>query len=132
MRALSQHIARPGPEHWSGMKHIFRHMKGTVNYDLKYVASHQKDIMLNGFSDADWAGDTSTRKSRSGYLFRLGKSTISSKSKRQSIVALSLTEAEYVALCSAAQETVWLCRLLSSIELKQSTPVVLFKDNQAV
>ena len=81
--------------------------------------------MLNGFSDADWAGDTST----SG-LFRLGKSTISWKLKRQSIVTLSSTEAEYVALCCAAQETVWLHRLLSSIGFKQSTPTVLFENNQ--
>ena len=126
--ALSQHIARPCLEHWSEVKRVFRYIKGTVNYGLKYVASDQKDIMLNGFSDADWAGDTSTRKSTSGYLFRLGKSTISWKSKRQSIVALSSMEAEYVALCSAAQETVWLRRLLSSIGFKQSTPTVLYED----
>ena len=128
--ALSQHMARPGPEHWSGVKRVFRYIKGTVNYGLKYVASDQKDIMLNGFSDADWAGDTSTRKSTSGYLFRLGKSTISWKSTRQSIVALSSTEAEYVALCSAARETVWLRRLLSSIGFKQSFPTVLYEDSQ--
>ena len=84
----------------------FCYIKGTVNYCLKYVASDQKDITLNGISDADWAGDTSTGKSTSGYLFRLGKSTISWKLKHQSIVALSSTEAEYFALCSAAQETV--------------------------
>ena len=123
-------MARPGPEHWSGVKRVFRHIKGTVNYGLKYVASDQKDIMLNGFSDADWAGDTSTRKSTSGYLFRLGKSTISWKLKHQSIVALSSMEAEYVALCSSAQETVWLRYLLSSIGFKQSTTTVLYEDNQ--
>ena len=123
-------MARPGPEHWSGVKRVFRYIMGTVNYGLKYVASDQKDIMLHGFSDADWAGGTSTRKSTSGYLFRLGKSTISWKSKRQSIVALSSTEAEYVALCSAVQETVWLRRLLSSIGFKQSTPTVIYEDNQ--
>ena len=65
---LSQDMARPGPEHWSGLKRVFRYIKG-----LKYVASDQKDIMLNGLSDADWGGDTSARKSTSGYLFRLGK-----------------------------------------------------------
>ena len=87
--------------------------------------------MLNDFSDADWAGDTSTRKSTSGYLFRLGKSTVSWKSKCQSIVALSSIEAEYVALCSAVQETVWLRHLLSSIGFKQSTPTILYEDNQS-
>ena len=51
--AFSQHMARPGPEHWSGVKRVFRYIKGTVNYGLNDVASDQKDIMLNGFSDAD-------------------------------------------------------------------------------
>ena len=59
--AVGALMARPGPEHWSGVKRIFRYIKGTVNFGMKYVASDQKDIMLNGFSDADWAGDTSTR-----------------------------------------------------------------------
>ena len=81
-------------------------------------------------SDADWAGDINTRKSTSGYIFKLGSATISWKSKRQSVVALSSTEAEYVALCSATQEVVWLRRLLAGIGFVQEEATTLDEDNQ--
>ena len=72
----------------------------------------------------------STRKSTSGYVFRLGGATISWKSKRQTIVALSSTEAEYVALGLATQQVIWLRKLLASIDFKQSEATVLYEDNQ--
>ena len=75
--------------------------------------------------------DVSTKKSTSGYVFRLGGDTISWKSKRQPIVTLSSTETEYVALCSAAQETIWLRHLLSSIGFEQVSPATLHEDNQS-
>ena len=59
--ALSQHMAKPGLEHWSGVKRIFRYVKGTLTHGLKFVASD--DFKLYGYSDADWAGDVETRKS---------------------------------------------------------------------
>lgn len=85
---------------------------------------------LRGFADADWAGDVITRKSTSGYVFQIGNSTISWKSKRQSIVALSSTEAEYVSLCSATQEAVWLRVLLDGMGFKQANATTIFEDNQ--
>ena len=63
---------------------------------------------LRGYADADWAEDVTTRKSTSGYVFQIGNSTVSWSSKRQSVVALSSTEAEYVALSHATQEATWL------------------------
>ena len=82
------------------------------------------------FSDADWAGDVNTRRSTSGYICRIGGTTISWKSKRQSIVALLSTEAEYVALCSATQEIVWLRSLLAAMGLEQKEATKLHEDNQ--
>ena len=70
------------------------------------------------------------RKSTTGYVFQLGNVTISWKSKRRTVVALSSTEAEYVALCAAAQETVWLRHLLASIRFKQKDATVVHEDNQ--
>ena len=67
---------------------------------------------LRGFTDDDWAEDVMTRKSTSGYVFQIGTSTISWKSKLRSIVALSSTEAEYISLSSATQEAVWFLELL--------------------
>lgn len=60
----------------------------------------------------------------------LGNAVISWASKKQSVVALSTTEAEYIALCSASQETVWLRRLLESVRVRQVGPTTVFEDNQ--
>ena len=83
------------------MKRILRYLKGAGGYGLLYSASDQED--LHGFSDSDWAGDLEDRKSTSGYLFKLSGAPISWSSKKQTSVALSTAEAEYVALSSATQ-----------------------------
>ena len=127
---LSQFMTKPGPQHWQGIKRVLRYVKGTTNYGLYFDCSKNESFSLYGYSDADWAGDISTRKSTSGYSFTLGGAKISWKSKRQSIVALSTTEAEYVALCHAAQEVVWLRRLLASVNLVQAEPTKVHEDNQ--
>ena len=128
---LSQFMAKPGPQHWQGIKRVLRYVKGTTNYGLYFDCSKKESFSLYGYSDADWAGDISTRKSTSGYIYKLGGATISWKSKRQSIVTLSTTEAECVALCHAAQEVVWLRRLLSaSVNLVQAEPTKVHEDNQ--
>ena len=77
---LSHFMTKPGNEHWSGIKRIFRYIKGTLKYGLMFEASG--DFFLTGYSDSDWAGDIETRKSTSGYLFMLGKGSISWSSKK--------------------------------------------------
>ena len=127
---LSQFMANPGPEHWSGVKRVLRYIKGTLDQGLKFESSSDCDINLHGYADADWAGDATTRKSTSGYMFSLAGATVSWKSKRQTVVALSSTEAEYIALCLAAQEAIWLRSLLESLGFKQSKATKLYEDNQ--
>ena len=125
---LSQFMQNPTQNHWIAVKRILRYIKGTLSFGLKFT--HTEDFNLHGYSDSDWAGCTSSRKSTSGQLFRLGDCTISWRSKKQSIIALSSTEAEYVALCSAAQETTWLRRMLHGIRMQQVTPTTVYEDNQ--
>ena len=127
---LSQFMSNPGAEHWTAIKRIFRYIKGTLEYGLKFVSTDKEDFNLHGYADADWAGDLTTRKSTSAYVFRLGDATISWSSKRQPVVALSSTEAEYIALCLASQETIWLRTLLEKMNLKQSHATVVYEDNQ--
>ena len=126
---LSQFMSKPGKEHWVGVKRILRYIKGTLNYGLYYTATSHKKIQLNGYAD-DWAGDQCTRRSTSGYVFQIGKSPVSCCSKRQPVVALSSTEAEYIALCYASQETIWLRQLLKDINFEQPFATKLFEDNQ--
>ena len=90
-----------------------RYPKGTVDYGLKYEANQK--INLHGYVDSDWVGSAIDRKSTSGCCFSLGSGMISWFSRKQSCVALSTAEAEYVVACSTNCETVWIRKLLSDI-----------------
>ena len=72
--------------------------------------------ILEGWADADWAGDDKTRLSRSGYIFKLANAPISWISKKQSTVPLSTSKAEYISGSLAVQEAIWLNRLLTNLE----------------
>ena len=82
------------------VKRIFRYLRGTTYYGLLY----KKSIMNNlvGFLDIDWGGDVEDCKSTSGYCFEIGGTILSWRSKKQSCVALSTAEAEYMAISSGA------------------------------
>ena len=124
---LSQYMSEPSKEHWMGVKRILRYLKKTLNFGLKYSAGKME---LIGYSDSDWAGDIDTRRSTSGYVFQVGNGTISWSSRKQATVAKSSTEAEYVALSMAAQEAIWLNRLMSDLGQNMDDPIVIFEDNQ--
>ncbi|KAL1453611.1 hypothetical protein WDU94_009938 [Cyamophila willieti] len=91
-----------GPIHWNAVKRIMRYLKQTIDLKLTYKKNSNKD--LYGFSDADWASDTIERKSTTGYAFFLSGGAISWNSKKQPTIALSTTEAEYMALSNAVQK----------------------------
>ena len=86
---------------------------------------------LKGFSDADWATCSDTRRSVTGFCVFLGDSLVAWKSKKQNIVSRSSVEAEYRALATTTSELIWLQQLLSDFQITQSSPTVLFCDNQA-
>ena len=126
---LSKFMSNPGIEHWKGVKRVLRYVQGTLDNGLIYSANDTSTI-LTGYSDADWAGDLSKRRSTTGYVFQIQGSTVSWCSKRQACVARSTTEAEYIALSTTSQEAVWLRRLLQNVLKKQDNPTVVYEDNQ--
>ena len=95
---------------------------------LEYNEAGNKHLI--GYSDADWGGDLAERKSTSGYVFLLAGGAISWSSKKQSTVALSTTEAEYIAMCHASKEAIWLRQLLADINYKILGPTSIYGDNQ--
>ena len=125
---VAKFCADPRKEHWTAVKRIFRYLTGTTNYGLSYIRDNNSGCV--GFSDSDWAGDPNDRKSTSGYLFFIGSAPVSWRSKKQSCVALSSAEAEYVALASAAQEAMWMKQLLSEISGGVET-ILIYEDNQS-
>eukprot|EP00253_Pinus_taeda_P036630 PITA_36630 len=116
---LSRFMSKPGKDHYTTLKRIFRYLRGTSVNGLCYQARPGLDRVLDihGFVDADWAGDLDQRRFTSGYVFNVFGSAVSWMSKKQSVVALSTIEAEYMVATHASKEAVWLQRLCSSMGL---------------
>jgi len=114
---LSQFLQNPGQAHWREAKRVIRYLKGTKEKKLVYCNQNRPldNFKLEGFADASWGNDEDDRHSISGYVFTKYGGAISWSSKKQHIVALSSTEAEYIALTHATKEAIWLRTLLSEI-----------------
>jgi len=123
---LSKFCAAPTEAHLTAVKRVLRYLKGTISLVLQY---NRGDDELIGYSDADWGSDGDDRHSTTGNLFLMSGGAVSWLSKRQAVVALSSAEAEYIALSSATQETVWIRRLLGDLT-NVLEPTVLMEDNQ--
>lgn len=111
---LSRFNKNYGKAHWQAVKRIFRYLKATSHYALQF--SKDGSSQIDGFTDADWAGDVDDRKSTTGYVFKFQNGPISWNSKKQQTTALSTTEAEYMALSTSAQEAMWLKSLLTELD----------------
>ena len=130
VRSAAWFCASPTKEHWTVVKRILRYLNGTRQFGLLYKANTSSDE-IEGFSDSDWAGDVGDRRSTSGYVFLLGGAAVSWKSTKQTTVALSTAEAEYIALSSASQEAIWLQQLISDLSKKAFYKMIIYEDNQS-
>jgi hypothetical protein len=125
----SRYLANPGEPHIKAAKRIMRYLRGTINLELTFRGALGP---LLGYTDSDWAGDAATRRSTSGYIFNVGSGAISWSSKRQTVVALSSCEAEYMGETQATKEAVWLRSLLKELlaNKEEPTATIIFGDNQ--
>lgn len=126
---LSRKVNSPTEHDWAGVKRVVRYLKGTMNCKLRLPAV--KDPKLVGYTDADWAGDNADYKSTSGHVFMFGDGPVAWGSYKQSCVALSSTESEYVAATEACREIAWLDQLIKDFGLVRKGPVSLLEDNQS-
>lgn len=125
----SRHVENPSGQDIMNVKRTFRYLKGTQDTGLSFLAS-DKEESLNGYCDADYANDKDTRRSTTGYIIFFGKSPITWCTRRQPIVALSSTEAEFIAAADCVKELLYLKNLLR--ELTNNDVVVnLNIDNQS-
>ena len=85
-----------------------------------------------GYVDSDYAGDLDQRRSLTGYVFQINGCTVSWKSTLQQVVALSTTEAEYIALTEAIKEALWLKGLLGELGFQQDSVEVLCDSQSAI
>jgi len=124
---VSQFNHSPQPEHWVAVKRIFRYLAGTRGLKIQYGSSNHS----GAYSDADW-GAGQDRKSIGGFVFLLNGGAISWASKKQTSIALSTTEAEYMAMTQASKEIIWLQVLIEELgaltHIEQMS--TLYGDNQ--
>lgn len=100
---LSRFSVNPKGDPWTAVNDLMRYLKGSVDCGLFYKKTENKEMNIDVYSDADWAGDTKSRKSTSGLIITLAGSPVIFASSQQPIVALSSTEAEFVATCGATK-----------------------------
>ena len=126
MGVVSRFMSRPGKQHWEAVKWILRYLKGSLDTCLCFIGASLK---LQGYVDADFAGDIDSRKITTEFVFILGGTTISWPSNLQKIVTLSTTEVEYVAVTEAGNEMIWLHGFLDEVGKKQEMGI-LHSDSQ--
>lgn len=122
---LCKYMANPGRAHWEAAKRVLRYLKGTSDHALALGG----ELVLRAYTDADYAGDRDDRKSTGAYVFTIGSGAVSWSSKKQSVVALSTLEAEYMAMTQAAKEAIWMQSLLRELGA-QLDNVLIYGDNQ--
>ena len=125
---VSRYQSNPGPAHWIAVKHILKYLRRTKDYMLVYSGS---DLNLLGYTDSDFQADKDSRKSTSGSVFTLNGGAVVWRSIKQSSIADSTMEAEYIAASEAAKEAVWLKNFLTDLGIvpNMDKPVTLYCDN---
>lgn len=126
---ISRYMESPTEIHLLAAKRILRYLQGTKDFVLFYKKGEKSDLI--GFTDSDYARDQDDRRSISCYVFMLGTGAVSWSSKKQSIVTLSSTEAEFVAATTCACQAVWLRRILEELKFKQEKATTIFCVNNS-
>ena len=124
---LSQFAANPSQDHLDRAHSICRYLAGTKNFALVYDGDSQKGIYA--YTDSDWAADKIKRRSITGYFFKLANGIFSWRTHAQKTVALSSTEAEYMAMSDCSRQAMWIKTLLSELGLTLSA-IPIYGDNQ--
>lgn len=124
---VSRYMSNPTQMHWQACKRILRYLQGTLNLGIMYKKGGNTDLI--GFTDSDYAGDIEDRKSTSGYVFVLSNGAVAWSSKKQPIVTLSSTEAEFIAAGAAATQAVWMIKILKELGQYQKDSSIIMCDN---
>lgn len=112
VNTLNQFMVEPHPIRWIADKNLFRYLRGTIHYGLRYTIGN---LRLHGYTDADWASSVVDHKSTSGCCFSFRSASISWMRSKQKSVALSTAEAKDIATSMACCEAIWLRKLFSEL-----------------
>ena len=126
---LSQFMHSPGKIHMHAIFRVLRYLKSSPGKGLFFVRNN--DYKITGYTDADWAGDQTDRKSTSGYFMFVGKNLVTWRSKKQKVVARSSVEAEFRSMAHGVCESIWIKRIIQDLGLRHPEPITLHCDNKA-
>ncbi|RVW64797.1 Retrovirus-related Pol polyprotein from transposon TNT 1-94 [Vitis vinifera] len=126
---ISRYMENPTELHLQAAKRVLRYLQGTTEFGIFYRKGGDDELVT--YTDSDHAGDLDERKSTSGYVFLLSSGAISWSSKKQPIVSLSSTEAEFIAAASCACQAVWLKRVLGKLGQNQGKPTMIHCDSSS-
>lgn len=126
---ISRFMSKPTEMHVQAAKRVLRYLKGTVNYGILYKRGGAEKLVA--FTDSDYVGDLEGRKSTSGYVFLMNDAAVAWSSKKQPIVTLSTTEAEFIAAAGCACQAIWMRRILSDIGYTQEGSTTIMCDSSS-
>ncbi|CAL2241191.1 unnamed protein product [Prunus armeniaca] len=126
---LSRFMHSPTKKHMGIAKRVLRYIQGTLSYGIEFT--RDKNAVLIGFCDSDWAGSEDDSRSTSGYAFSFGSGIFSWASVKQNTIALSTAEAEYVSAAEATAQAIWLRFVLDDFGEMQPDATPLFCDNMS-
>ncbi|XP_048501622.1 uncharacterized mitochondrial protein AtMg00810-like [Beta vulgaris subsp. vulgaris] len=129
VHVLSQFMHSPTSVHHQAAKRVLRYLAASIDQGILLASKSAAKLQAN--CDSDWAGCPNTRRSTTGFCILLGKSPIAWKSKKQTVVARSTTEAEYRSLAMTICEVIWVKQLLRELGIKEWGSTPIFCDNQA-
>jgi len=114
--------------HWTerAAKRVLRYLKGTQHLGISYRTSDKK---LEGYVDADWGNNKEDRRSFTGFVFCFNGEPVSWESKKQRTVALSSTEAEFMAMTEAVKENLYFRRSFEELEMDGLIDATIYSDN---
>lgn len=120
-------MSKPTTTHFIVSKRVLLYLQGTLYYGIWYKKGGSGSMEV--FTESDFSGDWNDRKSTYGYLILWDGAAVSWSSKKQSIVALSSTEVEYVAAAACSYQVVWIRGILEELGIKQGKGTVIRCDN---
>ena len=126
---LAKYSSNPGTEHTKAVKRVFRYLKGSLDYNITYNGNTPNSQYIKGYTDADYGGDQDEYKSTTGYIFFLAQGPITYSTKLQEVTAQSTTEAEYIALVTAAKEATFIKAILEELDYLRQSNIPIYSDN---
>jgi hypothetical protein len=126
---LSKYASNPGLTHWQALMHVLRYIKATLHYKITYGGDRFKDLKPIGWVDADYGGDIDSRRLCAGYVFIQAGGPTAWSAQYQPTVALSTTEAEYMAVSRGAKQILWMYSEMEEVGYPQEKPGILYNDN---